>query len=419
MAQAAMFCFWVLFGLVVGQTLLVLGFVRALRGRMRSGSEPSYTPQTAVILCLRGTDPFLSECLDGLLQQDFPHYAVWIVIDQPDDPAWGVVREALTRHPAVPVQVLSLTERRETCSLKCSSLTQAVALLDASYEVVALLDADTVPHRMWLRELVAPLADSQVGAATGNRWYMPAEPSWGSLVRYTWNSAAIVQMYWYSIPWGGALAVRTAVFRQSNLLERWRSAFCEDTMLYRVLREIGFRVAFAPSLMMVNREACDLPGCLGWVRRQLLTARLYHPGWPAVVVHGVATAAAQAVWLALLLAAGTARHWSAVAWLVAGGACYWSSMAVLLGLLELGVRQVVHRRGEPVQWLKLRFVVRLLVAIPWTQVVYPLALLSAMLLRRVEWRGAVYRVDGPWHIRLIEDRPAEARRAAGQSGRSL
>ena len=76
--------------------------------------------------------------------------------------------------------------------------------------MVALLDADTIPHRTWLRELVAPLADPRVGAATGNRWYMPAEAGWAGLVRYLWNAAAVVQMYCYGIAWGGTLALKRA-----------------------------------------------------------------------------------------------------------------------------------------------------------------------------------------------------------------
>ena len=96
--------------------------------------------------------------------------------------------------------------------------------------------ADTIPHRTWLRELAAALADEQVGAATGNRWYMPQQPTWGSLVRLFWNAAAIVQMWFYGIAWGGTLAVKTKVFRESDLLERWGNAFCEDTMTFAALK---------------------------------------------------------------------------------------------------------------------------------------------------------------------------------------
>jgi cellulose synthase/poly-beta-1,6-N-acetylglucosamine synthase-like glycosyltransferase len=61
--------------------------------------------------------------------------------------------------------------------------------------VLAVIDADAVPHRWWLRDLVAPLSDPRVGVATGNRWYMPEHANWGSLVRYLWNVGAVVQVW--------------------------------------------------------------------------------------------------------------------------------------------------------------------------------------------------------------------------------
>jgi cellulose synthase/poly-beta-1,6-N-acetylglucosamine synthase-like glycosyltransferase len=56
--------------------------------RRKEWNEPetSYTPKTAVILSLRGPDPFVRRCLDGLLTQDYPGYTVFIVIDHAEDP---------------------------------------------------------------------------------------------------------------------------------------------------------------------------------------------------------------------------------------------------------------------------------------------------------------------------------------------
>ncbi|MDZ7616412.1 MAG: glycosyltransferase, partial [Patescibacteria group bacterium] len=263
-------------------------------------------------------------------------------------------------------------------------------------------------HRTWLAELGEALADPRVGVATGNRWYMPRQRTWGALVRYLWNAAAVVQMYCYGIPWGGTLAVKLAALRQGDLLHRWAHAFCEDTMLYAAMRQQGRRVAFVPTLMMVNRESCSLAGFFYWVRRQLLTARLYHPGWPAVVFHGLITTltlAAGAVALALALAF---QQGTAAAWLAFGLLFYTASMPLLLGSLEQSVRINVAARGESVAWMSWSTPFRLVVAIPLTQAIYAAALVSAALVRRVEWRGVVYRVDGPRGIQLVEYQPFRA-----------
>jgi len=207
--------------LVAAQSLLVYVFVRAL---LSDHGDPTASglswPRTAVVVCLRGSDPFLADNLRAVLDQDYPDYSVHIVVDSPDDPAWDAVRKVVAQFDAQRVRVTTLEERKETCSLKCSSIVQVVSRLDDSYEVVALADADTSPHRTWLKELVMAMADDDVGAATGNRWYMPSRSSVGAVERYLWNAAAVVQMFCYSVPWGGTLAIKREVFRKCNLLER-------------------------------------------------------------------------------------------------------------------------------------------------------------------------------------------------------
>ena len=113
------------------------------------------------------------------------------------------------------------------------------------------------------------------------------------------------------------------------LKERWGKAFCEDTMLFEVLRKQGLKVAFVPSLMMVNREACDVPGYSSWVRRQLLTARLYHPRWLAVAGHGLMTSLVQAAAVVLLVAALVTGRGEVAAWVGGGLAVYLASMVAM------------------------------------------------------------------------------------------
>jgi len=391
--------------LAAGQAITALRFVAVLRRATRSPASNAPSPKVAVILCLRGADPFLDACLKGALSQDYPRYDVRIIVDSCEDPAWAIAERAATACGGRNVCMEPLVAPRRTCSLKCSSLLQAISRLDASYEAVALLDADTIPHRTWLRELLAPLADERVAASTGNRWYAPNAPSWGGLVRRLWNTAAVVEMYWFHIPWGGTLALKLSVVRRSGLLERWGNAFCDDTIVYGVLRRMGYRVAFAPSLMMVNREACGVRSFYRWVRRQLLAARLYHPAWGLVVGHAAATTLAQTVGLIALAAAVILGNGGAAAWLAGGVGLYWTIMIGLLATIEGGVRRNAQARGEFLTNMRIAEVPRVLVAMILTQMVYAAAMISAILLRVVDWRGIRYRVNGPDGIRIVEYKP--------------
>ncbi|MCG8449560.1 MAG: glycosyltransferase family 2 protein [Pirellulales bacterium] len=406
----------VLLIIIVVQAVLVLGFARTLCKKPVELLSDDQAPPALVILCLRGTDPFLEDCLDGLLNQDYPDFDIRVVIDHPEDPAHEVVSAKLKSRGASRAKIEFLEEKRTTCSLKCSSLVQVASRLDPRYELMAQLDADTVAHPTWLRELATALADEKVGAATGNRWYMPHNPSVGALVRYGWNAAAIVQMYWYEIAWGGTLAVKTRVLRETDVLERWGNAFCEDTMMFAVLKEVGMKVRFVPTLMMINREDCTLGGFFRWVSRQLLTAKLYHPAWPAVLGHAIVTTLAPAVALATFVYASLQGNHTAAAGLAAGLVGYELSLALLLLPMEAAVRRIAESRGQPGRWLFFMGAMKFLSIMPLTQIVYPTALAAACWMRATRWRGIDYRIDGPWQIKMQAYRPYQPpEREAGQS----
>jgi cellulose synthase/poly-beta-1,6-N-acetylglucosamine synthase-like glycosyltransferase len=235
---------------------------------------------------------------------------------------------------------------------------------------------------------------------------MPGDAAWGSLVRYAWNAAAVVQMFLYNVAWGGTLAVKTKVFRESDLLERWGNALCEDTMLFGALKKIGLRLVFVPSLMMVNRENCGLGNFYRWMRRQLLTARLYHPHWLAVVGHGILSGFAAVGTAAMLLVTLVAGAWHDAMLLGAGFVLYQVVMLSLWPIMESTVRRIVRARGgEPTGWVTAKKFANFVVTNIVLQFIYPVGLLSAMRLRKVDWRGVVYRVEGPWKIRMEAYQP--------------
>ena len=180
---------WIIVALVLAQTAMVVRYVIFLCRFKRPPLPDGECPRAAAILCVRGLDPFLAASVRGLLQQDYPDYKVYIVVDSVRDPAWPVVKAMVKQAGRGNVSVLALTDRLPTTTRKAAGQLQALAKLDPSREIVAMLDGDTIPHSTWLRELAAPLKDPRVGVASGNRWYMPAAdplrgyPATGSLVR--------------------------------------------------------------------------------------------------------------------------------------------------------------------------------------------------------------------------------------------
>jgi len=361
-------------------------------------------PHVAIVLSIRGADPSLALCLDGLLNQDYPSYDIRIIVDSETDPAWAIVREVLAKSPGAAVKITLLEQRRETCSLKVSALLQGLAGLDESCQAVALIDADATPRPHWLRDLVEPLRDPKVGATTGVRWYMTDSPQWGSLVRMAWGAAAASQMFAFGIPWGGSMAFRTELLRRSNIMEKWAKCLCEDVPLESVINGLGLRLHFVLAATMVNCESIDLKRCFQFIRRQMVSVRLYHRRWPLLLISGLGSP------LALIFAIGASAAALASVDYTAAAAAAGVLVLCLIGLftgsmwIDGALRAMARRHGQTLPKLPVKTVL----AVPLMQFVYLAALLSATFARRVEWRGAVYELLGPMELRLMEYQPYQA-----------
>ena len=387
------------------QSCLILLFIRYLRSYNNKSLPVEKLPKTAIILCLRGADPYLAKCLRSLFHQNYPYYDIKLIVDSEEDPAWKIATKTVAEEKASNVEIQTLKQRRKNCTLKCSSLVQALSELDKTYKVIALVDADTVVHSNWLRELVSPLSDPKVAATTGNRWYLPTGKYLGSLVRYIWNTSAVVQMFLYGIPWGGTLAIKTEVIQETGLLEKWKCSYTDDTMISRVIRKHGYQVKFVPSLLTVNREETNLRRLLPWVRRQLFISRLYHPLWFAVVGDSILTIVLPNLVLALCFITFVIGQRQAATLALTGYCSYLVGLVAIVLMLEKSVRQVIKKRGEVTTRFNKNTIWRILIGIPFTQWFYFIALVSCHWMPIVNWRGVNYRIKGPFKIRMLEYRP--------------
>jgi len=373
--------------------------------RRKEWHEPKevYRPKVAVILALRGGDPFLQRCLEGLLSQDYGHYAVRIVVDHPNDPALQTVQEVLNEHTGTTdVKLLIASRHRDTCALKCNSLLEAVEQLDVDAEVIVTLDADTNPYPTWLAELVEPLSDTRFAAASGMRWYFPPKSNAGTLVRYLWNAAAFVQMYFYKIPWGGSLAIRRELFSQYNLAERWEHSLTDDVSLFSIARRSGKRIAYVPSVLMSNRETCRLPSFFYWVRRQMLYVKLYHPSWLAVLGQCLLISVPQIILVAMMIGTAATGKWHEFSLLAGTFVFYWLAVLGTLYPMEYAIRQLMNRTNAVPERPSWGMIAAMILAVPLTQAVYTMAVVSLFWLQKVEWRGVCYELGKDKTVRLIE-----------------
>ncbi|MDB9335702.1 glycosyltransferase, partial [Nodularia spumigena] len=93
MKELTIFITQSLLGWLAIQICLALVFLLYLRLHQENLLPDEQLPKTAVILCLRGADPFLPNCIEALLNQDYPEYDLKLIVDSPQDPAWQIVND--------------------------------------------------------------------------------------------------------------------------------------------------------------------------------------------------------------------------------------------------------------------------------------------------------------------------------------
>jgi len=259
--------------------------VLSLRGGLRFASYvrselkrplPDYNPFVSVIAPCSGLESGLEENIAALFHQDYPEYEIILVTGRSNDPALDLIEQIKDREaPGARVVIAGDAIDR---GQKVHNLTVAVSRLDPRSEALVFVDTDARPSANWLRSLVAPLADANLGAATGYRWFVPARGGFASELRSVWNASiasALGEREDKNFCWGGSTAIRRSTFDGLRIAEHWRGTVSDDFTVTRVLQEAGLPIHFVPACLVPSRGDCNWKELLEFTNRQLKITRVY------------------------------------------------------------------------------------------------------------------------------------------------
>lgn len=145
--------------------LVLLGVIRFrtdARKQLRSIPDHAHFPPVSVLKPVHGLEAQLRENIESFFVQDYPHFEILFAADEGNDAALEVVREVCARYPQIPSRVLvtgALWPNPVVHSFHC----MAVA---AAHDILVTTDSDVEVSPNYLREVVAPLLDPQVGMVT-------------------------------------------------------------------------------------------------------------------------------------------------------------------------------------------------------------------------------------------------------------
>jgi ceramide glucosyltransferase len=246
-----------------------------------------YAPFVSIFAPCKGVDPGMQENFDALLGQDFPDFEIVFIVDEPDDPAASVI-ESAWREARRQVKLVVASKATES-SQKVENLREGVLHADARSEVFVFVDSDVRPSADWMRNLVAPLADEKIGAATGYRWFISKDTTFASEMRNMWNASiasALGSNRKSNFCWGGSTAIRRDVFEKLNLRERWRGTLSDDFTMTRAMNDASLDIHFVPKALIPSIEDCTFRELLEFTTRQMKITRVYAPNLWALSFFG-------------------------------------------------------------------------------------------------------------------------------------
>ena len=364
-----------------------------------SKPKSNYVPFASIIAPCRGIDEDLRENLSALFRQDYPNYEVIFVVDEKTDEAVKIIEELVEQ--TTKKSQLIFAGKAENESQKVHNLREAVLHVDARSEVFVFVDSDARPNRDWLKNLVAPLHDEKIGAASGYRWFISKKGNFASQLRSVWNASiasALGANKKSNFCWGGSTAIRRETFEKLRLREKWRGTLSDDFVVTRTMKEAELMIHFVPQALIASIEDCSFRELLEFTTRQMKITRVYAPNlWKASLI-GSFLFNLIFVWGISVI----------IYRLIYGGSILFPILAlILISAFSVGKA-----------WLRLKAVKLILKDYEnelnkqfWTQntlwIVTPAIFLyndfCALFSRKIAWRGIKYKLQSPNETEILRD----------------
>jgi ceramide glucosyltransferase len=154
-----------LFGLLASTVftgLVMAGVARFLR-RRRAAAPQTFCPPVSLFKPLHGSEPDLEAHLESFFRQDYPEYEILFCARIAEDAGLATARRVAARYPQIPAKFLVAGEP-VYINAKVSSLERMEGV--ASHDIFIISDSDVRVTSDYLRAVVAPFADGNVGAVT-------------------------------------------------------------------------------------------------------------------------------------------------------------------------------------------------------------------------------------------------------------
>jgi ceramide glucosyltransferase len=357
-------------------------FLRERRAAGEGSLSAQGLPPVSILKPLKGTDPEIYQSFRSHCIQDYPEYEIIFGVSDLKDPVVASVRQLQSEFPALRIRLI-VCHKTLGANVKVSNLAQMLA--EARYQYLLVNDSDIRVEADYLRRVMTPLANPEVGMVTCLYRGVAAD-TLGSRIESLGISTDFC---------AGVLAARqleggvkfglgsTMAFRRDDLekiggFESFADYLADDYELGRRISGLGLEVRLSDVVVETNLPAYRAPEFLSHQLRWARGVRDSRSGgyFGLVLTYGL-------LWSGVLVAASRGALW---AWVLAGATLFLRvAVAVVVGKSVLRDRQLL-----PQLWL-----------LPLRDLVAVGVWIASLAGHTVSWRGDRFELKNGKLIRVV------------------
>ena len=344
--------------------------------------QADFTPPVSVLKPVRGCDADTYEDFASFCRQDYPAYEILFAVGDPDDPAAGAVRKLMETFPERAIRLIVAGEKLGA-NHKVSSLCRLAR--EARHDLLVITDGDVRVAPDYLRRVAGMFRDPRVGGVTAlyrgsSRTLLAKGRGAGSLVAAmdcvgastAFSGAALVacELEGLKFMMGSTMATTKQRLAEIGGFEALVDLHSDDYELGKRIAEKGYRIELLPQPVEMTFPQQSLGNYLRHELRWEVGIRNIRPGghFGMVFTHGLPWAIA---------AAAVASSWRVGVAYLAAYSVLRLAMAWTVGVW--GLRDPVLRKRI---WL-----------FPLRDFLSFFTWLASFVVRRIEWRGDVFRLE--------------------------
>jgi ceramide glucosyltransferase len=207
----------------------------------------NYHPPISILKPLCGLDREAYKKLASFCQQEYPIYQIIFGVRDRADPAIALVKQIIADFPKVDIRLV-VDDRVIGNNLKVSNLANIVP--HVRYDLLLISDSDIRVGSDYLRRIVQPMQEAQVGLVTclyRSQATNPIAAFEALSISTDFHPSVLVarQLGWMKFAMGSSILIRRNVLNAIGGFTRIADHLADDFMLGNLTTQSGFQVALS------------------------------------------------------------------------------------------------------------------------------------------------------------------------------